>query len=649
MKIHKLWAENVRGISKRITMDLSPSGLNLVTAPNEMGKTTMAQVLDFLFQHKSIANSKEIKDLKPYGKDVGPLMGAIIEVDSQIYKIEKQWLKDKKTEVELVSPEAKKLSGPDADKMIEKIFKHDLDETIWKMIQVAQANFGELLDGRYDDDRRKALSDYLAQAVVDAEGFDDSNLVEKVEAEYLDWWQQKNKKLTTAQGTSGSLIDQKTRELNALRETVSDLEEKIADAANVEEEIIVKKESQDVLQKRKQAQDANKELVAAQRELRTRIEAQGKIDQLLASNSAIKDFSQELFDAINDDRGLHAQYNALSSINLTGLANVSLEINGNPISIAKDESRDQKLESPLKITIPNLLSIEYEAGATSATGLEEGAKRYTNNLKKLGCETFPAAQELSRQHNDYRTLTQNLNALLGVFSIETLQAVIDKNEAIKNNLPNWDTDISQNHVTETDLQEVAKQVGNKEGRSEEISHNGWHTTLEETIEKISDHEKRLAVLNRKAQAARMLYTVLEEHKSSAEKDYSIHFAKYINDLAKSFYGTDVHFEVSDSFEILSRRMGSTEVDVEDLSTGAKEQLAILIRLALTQIVQVGEPFPVILDDEFAHSDPDRIAMMNNIFSDFGDDQQFIMLTCTPEKFTGYNPVKTIDLAALRGA
>lgn len=648
MKIHKLWAENVRGISSRVTMELSPNGLNLVTAPNEMGKTTMAQVLDFLFQHKSSANSQEIKDLKPYGKDVGPLMGAIIEVDGQTYKIEKQWLKDKKTEVELLAPEKKALSGNAADKLIDEIFTEYLDETIWKMIQVAQANFGDLLDNEYDDDRRAALSDYLAQAVADAEGIDDSNVVEKVEAQYLDWWTPKGRPATAA-GTSGLLIVEKAEALAELKSKVSDLKDKIADAASVEVEIIVKKESQDVLQKRKQAQDANKDLVTAQRELNTRTAAQGKIDELLASNPAVKDFSQELFDSINDDRGLHMQYIALSSIKLTGLGNVSLEINGNVASIAKGESRDQKLESPLNITIPNLLSIDYESGATSAAGLEESSKRYTENLKKLGCETFQAAQELSRQHNEYRTLTQNLNALLGVLSIETLQALIDKSESVKASLPNWETDISQAPVTASDLEEVAKQVGNKEGRSEEISHNGWHTTLEETIEKISDHEKRLAVLNRKAQAARMLFTVLEEHKSSAEKDYSIHFAKFINDLAKSFYGTDVHFEVSDSFEILSRRMGATEVDVADLSTGAKEQLAILIRLALTQIVQVGEPFPVILDDEFAHSDPDRIAMMNNIFSDFGDDQQFIMLTCTPEKFSGYKPVKTIDLAALRGA
>ena len=243
MKIHKLWAENVKGISDLLEIELSPSGLNIVTAPNEMGKTTLAQVLDYLFQYKSSANSQEIKDLKPYGKDVGPLMGAIIEVDGQTYKIEKQWLKEIKTEVELLAPEIKKLSGNDAEKIIKAIFTEYLDETIWKMIQVAQANFSELLDKNYDDTRRAALSDYLAQAVVDAGGFDDANFVEKVEGHYLDWWQQKNKKLTTAKETSGSLIDQKTSELTALRATVADLEGKIADAANVEEEIIIKKES----------------------------------------------------------------------------------------------------------------------------------------------------------------------------------------------------------------------------------------------------------------------------------------------------------------------------------------------------------------------------------------------------------------------
>jgi uncharacterized protein YhaN len=646
MRIHKLWAENVKGISDLVEVELSPTGLNLITAPNEMGKTTIAQVLDFLFQHKSSANSQEIKDLKPYGKDVGPLMGAIIEVDGQTYKIEKRWLKDKKTEVELLAPEKKALSGNDADKIIDEIFTQYLDETIWKMIQVAQANFTELLVDDFGEDQRDMLRYYLSRAVSDDESSSDESLSEKVEEAYLEWWTPTGKP-ATANGTSGKLISDKNKDLLALKKQAAELEANIADAASVKEEMIVNRESREILQNRKRAQDANKELTLAQRELKIRTDSQEKIDRILADNPGVKNFSSELFDAVNDDRGLFMQYNALNSIKLTALGNVELEVNGAKVALSKGDTRDQKLESPLDITIPNLLSIEYADGG--AAGLEDAAKRYTENLEKLGCQDFAEAKNLNDLHIGYKNQVQNLENLLETYTLETLQAAEAKNLAIKETLPNWDFDVSAIPVTTADLEEVAQQVGQKEGRSEEISRFGWHTKLEETREQIADHEKRLLVLNRKAQAARMLYEVLNEHKESAEKDYSVHFAKYINDLAKSFYGTDVHFNVSDSFEITSRIMDHKEVEIEYLSTGAKEQLAILIRLALTQIVQVGEPFPVILDDEFAHSDPDRIAMMNNIFGDFGDDQQFIMLTCTPEKFIGYKPVKTIDLAALRGA
>ena len=646
MRIHKLWAENVKGISDLVEVELSPTGLNLITAPNEMGKTTIAQVLDFLFKHKSSANSQEIKDLKPYGKDVGPLMGAIIEVDGQTYKIEKRWLKDKKTEVELLAPEKKALSGNDADKIIHEIFTQHLDETVWKMIQVAQANFSELLVDEYGDDQRDMLRNYLSRAVADEEGSSDESLAEKAEEAYLEWWTPTGKP-ATANGTSGKLISDKSKDLLELKKLAAKLEVNIADAASIKEEMIVNRESREVLQNRKRAQDANKELTFAQRELKVRTDAQKEIDRLLAENPGIKNFSSKLFDAVNDDRGLFMQYNALNSIKLIALGNVELEVNGAKVALSKGDTRDQKLESPLNITIPDLLTIQYADGA--ATGLEDAATRYNENLQKLGCQDFAEAKKLNDLHNGYENQVQNLKNLLDTYTVETLQAAEANNLAIKKTLPNWDTDISATPVTTADLEEVAQQVGQKEGRSDEISRFGWHTELEEIREQITDHEKRLQALNRKAQAARMLREVLKEHKESAEKDYSVHFAKYINDLAKSFYGTDVHFNVSDSFEVVSRIMDKKEVEIKYLSTGAKEQLAILIRLALTQIVQVGEPFPVILDDEFAHSDPERIAMMNNIFSDFGDDQQFIMLTCTPEKFIGYKPVKTIDLAALRGA
>jgi hypothetical protein len=100
-------------------------------------------------------------------------------------RLKSSGLKDKKTEVELLAPEKKALSGNAADKVIDEIFTEYLDETIWKMIQVAQANFDELLVDEYGDDQRDMLRHYLSRAVADEEGDSDESLAEKAEEEYL--------------------------------------------------------------------------------------------------------------------------------------------------------------------------------------------------------------------------------------------------------------------------------------------------------------------------------------------------------------------------------------------------------------------------------------------------------------------------------
>ena len=644
MKIHKLWAENVKGITKRLVLDLDATGLNVVTAPNESGKTTLAQVLNYLFQYKSTANSQDIKDLKPYGKDVGPLMGAEIEVNGQIYRIEKQWLKDKKTEVELISPEKRALSGNDADKVIDKIFTEYLDQTIWKMIQVAQADFDNFISSDLQEGQRDSLRHYLSLAVVDDEAGSDESFYERAEAEYLKWWTPKDGKLASGNNSRGKEISDKREELKDLESDVVGLKDKISKAAEIEVAIVDNRESREVLQSRKRAQDANRELVTALKEQKKRTDLIAEIEKIKSENPGLANFSSEIYESIEDDRALSERYLALNAITLKALNKASIEINGEAVTLEKDEKREQKLESPLRITIADLIEIEYvETKGKGAQGLEDGHKRYIANLAKLGCSEFSEAQALNRAFNNFESKSAQLEVLLAASKVEELQEIIDRNNSIKASLPNWDKDITMPLVTTADLEQVAQEVGKKEGRAEEISRFGWHTELEESQEKIVEINKCLERLNREAAAAKLLLETLDEHKAAAEKDYSEDFSKYINEIAKSYYGEDVHFEVSDSFEIISRRLGVTEVAIKDLSTGAKEQLAILIRLALTQIVQVEEAFPVIMDDEFAHSDPNRIALMNNVFKDFGDQQQFILFTCYPDKFSSYKDVKVIEL------
>ena len=650
MKIHKIWAENVRGISNRVTVELSPTGFNLITARNEMGKTTIAQVLNYIFQWPSKSTAGEIQNLKPYGKDVSPLMGTVIEVNGQIYKIEKQWLRsDYKTEVELISPEKSAHSGPAAEKLVNEIYTKHLDDTVWKMIQIAQGEFAGLLTKKNGNSQKDILRNILGRAVSNGPDGSDESLAKKTFDEYLKWWTAKTGKIATAEGTSGKLISDLTVELGDLEKTALDLATKISKASDMKNQMTQNRDSHEILKRRKEAQDTKMALEVVISQLTLHCDAKKDIEDFLLANTSIKNFSVYNFANLTNDHSAYEQYSALKSIKVTALGDGVLEINGESLSLLTGESIDQKLESPMNITIPNLLSIDYvESGKEGAEKLGAAADRYLKTLKDLGCESYEEAKEISGIHDVYQQKLSDLATLERISNYQSLTEEFSRCELVKGSLPDWDTDISAPPVTTDDLEESKKRVYQEEVRIEDISRYGWHSDLLETQERISDCKKHHEGLEKSANAARMLYNVLTEHKESAEKDYSVHFAKYINYLAKSFYGADVSFKVSDSFEIVSRRLNGVEVVTADLSIGAKEQLAILIRLALTQIVQLGEPFPVILDDEFAHSDAERIAMMNNVFKDFGDEQQFIMLTCYPDKFSGYRPAKTIDLEALRG-
>ena len=69
---------------------------------------------------------------------------------------------------------------------------------------------------------------------------------------------------------------------------------------------------------------------------------------------------------------------------------------------------------------------------------------------------------------------------------------------------------------------------------------------------------------------------------------------------------------------------------------------MLLRLALSRIVQAGQSVPIFFDDELGHTDPQRIRAMSEVFNKFGNEQQFILLTCYPEKFKDFVSEKDID-------
>ena len=76
-----------------------------------------------------------------------------------------------------------------------------------------------------------------------------------------------------------------------------------------------------------------------------------------------------------------------------------------------------------------------------------------------------------------------------------------------------------------------------------------------------------------------------------------------------------------------------DVPVEDVSFGTREQLALLTRLCLAELLaKEGEKQVVILDDNLVHTDDIRMALACRLLQDAASKVQIVIFTCHPERY-----------------
>lgn len=79
--------------------------------------------------------------------------------------------------------------------------------------------------------------------------------------------------------------------------------------------------------------------------------------------------------------------------------------------------------------------------------------------------------------------------------------------------------------------------------------------------------------------------------------------------------------------------GGQKETTEHVSTGTREQIAVLARLAYAGLLAQGaETVPVILDDPLVFSDDQRLDALFDTIAEVARDQQIIVLTCHERAF-----------------
>lgn len=150
--------------------------------------------------------------------------------------------------------------------------------------------------------------------------------------------------------------------------------------------------------------------------------------------------------------------------------------------------------------------------------------------------------------------------------------------------------------------------------------------------------------HRRAAAAKVLHEALVGARSRAQLAYVEPLREQVQSLAEVVFGPDVRIDLGPDLRVTQRTLKGSTVAFDQLSTGAREQLAVLGRLACAMLVSGGQGVPVLIDDALGYSDPVRLLAMGRALREAGEACQVVVLTCFPERYRGVTGATTVQLA-----
>jgi uncharacterized protein YhaN len=163
-------------------------------------------------------------------------------------------------------------------------------------------------------------------------------------------------------------------------------------------------------------------------------------------------------------------------------------------------------------------------------------------------------------------------------------------------------------------------------------------------ERAAAAEDDLARAEARASAADLLHEVMTRHRDLARRSYVAPFRDEVERLARLVFGGGTSVAIDHaSLRVVSRTRGGVTVPYEALSGGAREQLAIIGRLAAATLAAPSGGAPVIIDDALGYSDAGRLQGVATALAAAGTSCQVIVLTCVPDRYSGIGQATVVRM------
>lgn len=207
-------------------------------------------------------------------------------------------------------------------------------------------------------------------------------------------------------------------------------------------------------------------------------------------------------------------------------------------------------------------------------------------------------------------------------------------------------DLDRAERTEATIRgDLAKLAGDKRDLDVELGvlgRAGLGEELSELDGRIERLERDKAATDLEAQASRLLLSTLTDAQRESKDRWLGPVRERVTPYLK-FLDPDSDIVLNDqTFEIEGIVRRGVSEPFNALSTGAREQVAVITRLALADILRAsGQPSALILDDALVNTDEGRLERMQRVLQTAAKSLQVLVLTCRERDFMGLGDVKRL--------
>ena len=190
------------------------------------------------------------------------------------------------------------------------------------------------------------------------------------------------------------------------------------------------------------------------------------------------------------------------------------------------------------------------------------------------------------------------------------------------------------------LGEEREQLARLRDRLEQAGSRGLFDGLQRARRQRRQAEQAWQGQRRRAEAAARLFGVLREERDAARSHYAEPLAREISRLGSDLYGEGFQVELDEELRVARRLLGGLDLSVSQLSAGAREQLALLTRVAAARLAG---GVPLWIDDALGHTDAARLEALGPILASAGETTQVVVLSCAPERFRSVPAARVVEL------